>query len=126
MGILILCVLVVLVSLYLTWQNYVNSKKEESVNDPIQVTEKITPNLEDEINWVAAPPTPIEAFSDIEVPVTPEVKETKEEKIETAPENKPKRGRKSGSQQPKDSYKKKGGKRGPKPKKDKGNDLLLS
>jgi hypothetical protein len=129
MGILILCAFVILVSGYLAWQNYNTSKKEDS---PVTPIEESLPKFDSELDRTAATVTPVQVVTTPSSGYVPNssglgVLGTIENK-ESMPNvsgDKPKRGRKPGTQ-PKDSFKKKGGKKGTKPKKDKGNDLLLS
>jgi hypothetical protein len=129
MGILILCALVILVSGYLAWQNYNTSKKEDS---PVAPTEESLPKFDSEPDLAAAPVTPVQIVTTPSSGYAPKSSglgvlgtiENKES-MSNVSGDKPKRGRKPGTQ-PKDSFKKKDGKKGPKPKKDKGNDLLLS
>jgi hypothetical protein len=134
-GILILCALVVLISGYLAWQNYTSAKK---VNSPVPPIEEALPAFDSKPDWTVAPATPVKIATPPSSGYAPKssglgVLGTIEKQEELKPivsETKPKRGRKPGSKGStstvKDSYKKKGAKRGPKPKKDKGNDLLLS
>lgn len=130
MGILILCALVLLVSGYLAWQNYTTAKQEDS---PVAPTEESLPESNSIPDWTPAPATPVNVVTTPSSGYAPKSSglgvlgtiESKEELKPAPSEDKPKRGRKPGAQ-PKDSYKKKGGKKGPKSKKDKGNDLILS